>query len=142
MLGAITRLLLKGGRSEQRFHAYPLNGVRFGVSGDPDPDLLMATFDHHTSRELDPQLHTHVFIFNLAPRKDGTWGAIVSRELDKAQRRAGVEYRAALARELGPRIAFVSPQFRAMSNGRSRNGGRQSRRRRRSTGIGRLKAWS
>ena len=109
---------------------------------EPTAGLLMATFDHHTSRELDPQLHTHVFIFNLAPRKDGTWGAIVSRELYKAQRRAGVEYRAALTRELGPRIASVWPRFRAMSNGRSRNGGRQSRRRRRSTGIGRLKAWS
>ncbi|MFZ0852672.1 MAG: relaxase domain-containing protein [Hyphomicrobiaceae bacterium] len=37
---------------------------------EPTAGLLMATFDHHTSRELDPQLHTHVFIFNLAPRKD------------------------------------------------------------------------
>ena len=54
----------------------------------------------NTSRELDPQLHSHVFIFNLAPRRDGTWGAIVSRELYKAQKRAGAEYRSALAREL------------------------------------------
>lgn len=41
-----------------------------------------------------------MFIFNLAPRKDGTWGAIVSRELYKAQKQAGAEYRSALAREL------------------------------------------
>src|SRR5882757_2160881 len=27
--------------------------------------LLTAQFEHHTSRELDPQLHTHSFIFNL-----------------------------------------------------------------------------
>ena len=54
----------------------------------------------HTSRELDPQLHTHIFIFNLAPRKDGTWGAIISHELYKAQKRAGAEYRAALVNEL------------------------------------------
>ncbi len=62
--------------------------------------LLMAQFDHQTSRDLDPQLHTHSFIFNLAPRKDGTWGAILSRELYKAQKQAGLNYRNELAAEL------------------------------------------
>lgn len=62
--------------------------------------LLMAQFDHHTSRDLDPQLHTHVFIFNLAPRRDGTWGAIVSRDLYRAQKQAGALYRDELASEL------------------------------------------
>jgi conjugative relaxase-like TrwC/TraI family protein len=62
--------------------------------------LLVAQFDHHTSRELDPQLHTHCFVFNMAPRKDGSWGAIVSRELYKTQKQAGSVYRNALAREL------------------------------------------
>ena len=45
-----------------------------------------------------------MFIFNLAPRKDGTWGAIVSRELYKAQKRAGDKYRSALAHELARRL--------------------------------------
>jgi conjugative relaxase-like TrwC/TraI family protein len=63
-----------------------------GAVREPTAGLLMATFEHHTSRELDPQLHSHVFIFNLASRRDGTWGAIVSRELYKAQKRAGSEY--------------------------------------------------
>jgi conjugative relaxase-like TrwC/TraI family protein len=71
-----------------------------GAVREPTAGLLMATFDHHTSRDLDPQLHSHVFIFNLAPRRDRTWGAIVSRELYKAQKRAGAEYRSALAHEL------------------------------------------
>ncbi|MGF1630209.1 MAG: MobF family relaxase [Kiloniellaceae bacterium] len=62
--------------------------------------LLVAQFDHHTSRELDPQLHTHCFVFNMAPRKDGSWGAIVSKELYKAQKNAGAVYRNALAQEL------------------------------------------
>lgn len=62
--------------------------------------LLMAQFDHHTSRDLDPQLHTHSFVFNLAPRKDGSWGAIISRALYKAQKQAGLDYRNALAGEL------------------------------------------
>jgi len=72
-------------------------------------------FDHHTSRELDPQLHTHVFVFNLAPRKDGTWGAIVSRNLYKAQKQAGAVYREALATELeraGHTIERTSINFR------------------------------
>lgn len=71
-----------------------------GAVREPTAGLLMAKFDHHASRELDPQLHTHVFVFNLAPRKDGTWGAIVSRELYKAQKAAGAVYRATLAAEL------------------------------------------
>lgn len=71
-----------------------------GSVREPAAGLLLARFDHHTSRELDPQLHTHVFVFNLAPRRDGTWGAIVSRDLYKAQKQAGAVYRAALAAEL------------------------------------------
>jgi conjugative relaxase-like TrwC/TraI family protein len=62
--------------------------------------LLTAQFDHHTSRDLDPQLHTHTFIFNLAPRSDGTWGAILSKELYLAQKQAGLEYRNELANSL------------------------------------------
>ena len=62
--------------------------------------LLTAQFDHHTSRDLDPQLHTHVFVFNLAPRQDGSWGAIISRELYLAQKQTGLEYRNELAKTL------------------------------------------
>jgi hypothetical protein len=60
----------------------------------------MAQFDHHTSSESDPQLHTHAFIFNLAPRRDGCWGAIVSRDLYRAQKQAGATYGRVLASEL------------------------------------------
>ena len=73
---------------------------RGGAIREQAAGLLMARFDHHTSRDLDPQLHSHVFVMNLAPRKDGTWGAIVSRELYKAQKQAGAVYRQALAAEL------------------------------------------
>jgi len=71
-----------------------------GAIREATAGLLMARFDHHTSRDLDPQLHTHVFVFNFAPCKDETWGAIVSRELYKAQKQAGAIYREALATEL------------------------------------------
>jgi len=86
-----------------------------GAIREPTTGLLLAEFDHHTSRELDPQLHTHVFVFNLAPRNDGTWGAIVSRDLYKAQKQAGAVYREALATELeraGFAIERTSSNFR------------------------------
>lgn len=73
---------------------------RAGSVREQTAGLLMAQFDHHTSREADPQLHTHSFIFNLAPRRDGSWGAIVSRELYKAQKDAGAMYRRELAGEM------------------------------------------
>ena len=75
----------------------------------------MAQFDHHTSRESDPQLHTHAFIFNLAPRRDGSWGAILSRDLYRAQKQVGATYHRALASELerqGIRIERQNDTFR------------------------------
>jgi hypothetical protein len=77
--------------------------------------LLVAQFDHHTSRESDPQLHTHSFVFNLAPRQDGSWGAIVSRELYKAQKTVGAIYRNELAdglERLGHRVERQPDGFR------------------------------
>jgi conjugative relaxase-like TrwC/TraI family protein len=88
----------------------PAGSVREQTAG-----LLMAQFDHHTSRESDPQLHTHSFVFNIAPRRDGSWGAIVSRELYKAQKDAGAVYRRALAGELerlGHRLDRKTDGFR------------------------------
>src|SRR5690606_11595499 len=74
-------------------HAWARRGRR-GAVKERTAGLLVAAFDHHTSRDLDPQLHTHAFIFNLAPRHDGSWGAIVGRELYLAQKDAGRIYRA------------------------------------------------
>ncbi|WP_417624039.1 MobF family relaxase [Paremcibacter congregatus] len=71
-----------------------------GALRQPTAGLLIAQFDHETSRDRDPQLHTHSFIFNQAPRKDGTWGAIVSRDLYKAQTQADAIYLRHLAREM------------------------------------------
>ncbi|WP_339865100.1 MobF family relaxase [Paremcibacter congregatus] len=71
-----------------------------GALRQPTAGLLIAQFDHETSRDRDPQLHTHSFIFNQAPRKDGTWGAIVSRDLYKAQTQADAVYQQSLAQEI------------------------------------------
>lgn len=88
---------------------------RAGSVRERTAGLLMAQFDHHTSRESDPQLHTHSFIFNVAPRRDGSWAAMVSRELYKAQKTAGHVYRLELSSELerlGYRLGQNSDRLR------------------------------
>lgn len=80
-------------------HAITRRG-KGGVIREPVAGLTVARFHHHTSRDLDPQLHTHAFIFNTAPRRDGTWGTLVSKELYKAQKETGAIYRAHLANSL------------------------------------------
>ena len=75
----------------------------------------MAQFDRYASRESDPQLHTHSFVSNLAARQDGSWGAIVSRELYKAQKTVGAVYRRELAdglERLGHRVERQADGFR------------------------------
>jgi len=62
--------------------------------------LVVATFEHETSRDLDPQLHTHSLVANIAPLSDGGWGTIISRDLYLWQKAAGATYRAELAYQL------------------------------------------
>lgn len=95
-------------------HAYTRRG-KGGAIREPVAGLTIARFHHHTSRDLDPQLHTHAFIFNLAPRRDGSWGSLVSRDLYKAQKEAGAVYRAHLANGLdraGHAVARHGTSFR------------------------------
>lgn len=60
-----------------------------------------ATFDHFTSRELDPQLHTHAVLLNVAVREDGQGtGAVDGNKLWKVRYIAGQAYQNHLRREL------------------------------------------
>ena len=36
---------------------------------------VAATFRHDTSRNLDPQLHTHAVLANMVQGRDGKWAA-------------------------------------------------------------------
>lgn len=42
-------------------------------------NLVAASFVHTTSRELDPDLHTHLLILNMTERSDNQWRALSSR---------------------------------------------------------------
>jgi len=62
--------------------------------------LVMALFEHGTSRTQDPQLHTHALVLNAAVRDDSTWGTIRSHDLYEHKMTAGALYRAELAYRL------------------------------------------
>ncbi len=61
---------------------------------------IIARFNHDTSRELDPQLHTHAVVINATQRSDGEWRALSSKEMFRAKMLGGAVYRAELARGL------------------------------------------
>lgn len=67
--------------------------------------LVVATFEHSTSRALDPQLHTHALVMNVGVREDGTTGTLSSLSLFETKMAAGALYRlhlsSLLERELG-----------------------------------------
>lgn len=63
-------------------------------------NLVVAMFRHETSREQDPQLHTHAVLLNMTRRADGKWRALRNDEIVKATKWLGATYRAELALEL------------------------------------------
>lgn len=71
--------------------------------------LIIACFEHSTSRALDPQLHTHALVMNIAVREDGTTGTVSSLSLFQSKMVAGALYRlelsAILEQELGIPVA-------------------------------------
>jgi Ti-type conjugative transfer relaxase TraA len=76
--------------------------ARRGKGGEilENAKLVAAVFSHATSREQDPQLHSHAFVMNLAQRSDDSWGGIQSREIFKRKMETGAFYRVALAEQL------------------------------------------
>lgn len=42
-------------------------------------NLVVAQFKHDTSRDLDPQRHTHCVVLNMTEREDGKWRALASQ---------------------------------------------------------------
>ncbi len=70
-----------------------------GIEREP-VGLVVAAFHHGTSRNLDPQPHTHCVVLNVGVRPDGTVGALVSKEFYRAKMAAGAVYQAKLATEL------------------------------------------
>ena len=68
--------------------------------------MVAATFRHDTSRNLDPQLHTHAVIANMVLGEDGgtprsgKWRTMANESLYRRQKLIGMVYRSELAQEL------------------------------------------
>lgn len=68
--------------------------------------LLVACFEHGTSRAQDPQLHTHALVLNVCVSETGQTRTLLSRPLYLHKMAAGAIYRAELAAELR-KLGFV-----------------------------------
>jgi Ti-type conjugative transfer relaxase TraA len=76
---------------------------RRGKSGEEHEKLsglVFAMYQHDDSRELDPQLHSHVLAMNVAGRDDGTFGGIESKYFFEWEKAVGAVYRAELAKNM------------------------------------------
>ena len=70
-----------------------------GVEREP-ARLVIASFEHHTSRAEDPQLHTHALVLNVCADAQGRTGTLESKSLYLAKMAAGAIYRAELSAQL------------------------------------------
>ena len=75
--------------------------------------LPQAVFEHRVSRALDPHLHSHVLVPNIARRADAQWNALDARPFYAHSGLLGALYRATLrhhlSREIGTRWRTVTP---------------------------------
>jgi conjugative relaxase-like TrwC/TraI family protein len=67
----------------------------------PTGNLALVVYHHDTSRELDPQLHTHAIAANLTyDGTEGRWKALQASEIYQRRAYLSEVYRNALAREV------------------------------------------
>jgi len=71
-------------------------------------NLVVATFEHHTSRAQDPQLHTHALVMNVCTHGEGRSGTVESRPLYRTKMAAGAVYRAELSAQLEHSLGLTS----------------------------------
>src|SRR5215216_4254312 len=71
-----------------------------GVQHVSGQGVLAVGFDHRTSREGDPLLHTHLVIANRVQGPDGRWTALDGRDVYRHRLAADTIYRATYQREL------------------------------------------
>ncbi len=63
-------------------------------------NIISATFRHETSREQDPQLHTHCVVINATQIEDGSWRSFSNEEVLNNQKLLGEIYQNELAHQL------------------------------------------
>jgi conjugative relaxase-like TrwC/TraI family protein len=63
-------------------------------------NITAAVFRHETSREQDPQLHSHCVVINTTHLADGTWRSLSNEEVISNQKLLGEIYQNELAYQL------------------------------------------
>ena len=93
---AATLAWIEGNAAETRMKD-PATGRMVREGGQ---NMVAATFRHDTSRNLDPQLHTHAVIANMVQGEDGKWRSMANEKLYESKMLIGAIYRSELARGL------------------------------------------
>lgn len=68
-----------------------------------DQKMFAGVFRHNTSRNMDPQLHSHAVVANMTIGEDGKWRSIDNSKIFDNQHHIGGVYQNALAQELTSR---------------------------------------
>jgi conjugative relaxase-like TrwC/TraI family protein len=92
-------------------HAHTRMSRRHRVVTVDAEGIAVGVFRQHTSRKLDPQLHTHAVILNRVAA-DGRWLALDARTIKLDQRTLSALYHAGLRAELTRRLGvrWVEPE--------------------------------
>jgi len=77
-----------------------------GRATAPVDGVVAASFTHGVSRALDPHLHSHVVVANLAHGPDGRWRSLDGRGLYAHARAAGALYDAVLRHGIATRLGL------------------------------------
>ena len=86
----------------------PKTGRRPRVKAD---GMVVAGFRHLTSRDLDPQLHTHCILANMTRNDEGAWRSIEPTALRRSEKLIGAHYRNELASRLVALGLAVTPKM-------------------------------
>ena len=86
----------------------PQTGRRPRVKAD---GMAVAGFRHLTSRDLDPQLHTHCVLANMTRNGEGEWRSIEPTLLRRNEKLIGAHYRNELASRLLACGLAVTPRM-------------------------------
>jgi conjugative relaxase-like TrwC/TraI family protein len=85
-------------------HAVKTRRGRGGKDVIGTDGLIVAQFRHRSSREGDPDLHTHAVVANLVRGEDGKWSTPFGARIFTHAKTAGVVYQARLRAELIQRL--------------------------------------
>lgn len=80
---------------------YRINGKIHTFDAD---GIVVASFRHHTSRVVDPQVHTHAVVVNRVMSPDGRWLALDARTIKKDQQTLSRLYHSSLRAEMTRRL--------------------------------------